>query len=333
MPDGVLPTEALDRVVVEVHLGPGDRREALRRDVLEGLTRTPKSVPPKWFYDELGSALFGAITLLPEYYLTRREREILELHAENVAWRTPADTLVELGSGTSEKTRLLLDALVDAGKLRCFVPVDVSEETLRDSALRIAREYPDLSIHGVVGDLERHLAHVPAGGRSLFVFLGSSIGNFRPAARMTFLQQLRASMRKGDGFLLGVDLVKDPQRLVAAYDDALGVTAAFNRNMLGVLNRELGADFALERFEHVTRWNGEEEWVELSLRSLDHQLVRLKELTLEVEFAAGEELHTEISAKFRRDRIEGELRRAGLVPAAWWTDAAGDFALSLSHAA
>ena len=315
-----------------MHLTPGERREALRRDAVAGLTRAPKTLPPKWFYDELGSTLFGAITLLPEYYLTRREREILELHAENVAWRTPADTLVELGSGTSEKTRLLLDALVEAGKLRRFVPLDVSEETLRDSADRIAREYPDLGVHAIVGDLERHLRHIPAAARSLVVFLGSSIGNFPPPARVTFLEELRASMRKGDGFLLGVDLVKDPARLVAAYDDALGVTAAFNRNMLAVLNRELGGNLAVERFEHVARWDAKAERVELSLRSVEQHVAQLEELSLEVEFAAGEQLHTEISTKFRREGIEGELRRAGFVPAAWWTDAAADFALSLSHA-
>jgi L-histidine N-alpha-methyltransferase len=332
MPDGSVWTPARERVVVAVHLGPGDRREALRRDVLEGLTRTPKSLPPKWLYDERGSELFGEITRLPEYYLTRREREILERFAQEIAERTQADTLVELGAGTSEKTRFLLDALVSFGTLQRFAAIDVSDDTLRDSAARIAREYPSLTVHAVVGDLERHLDRLPADGRRLVAFLGSSIGNFPPAARSAFLEQLRATVADGDALLLGLDLVKDPARLLAAYDDPAGVTAQFTRNVLEVVNRELGADFPPERFEHVVRWDDENEWVDLALRSLDDRVVRIRELRLEVEFDAGELLETEISAKFRRDRAEAELRRGLFEPTAWWTDEAGDFALSLSVA-
>ena len=323
---------ARERVHVSVQLRAGDRREALRRDVLEGLTRTPKSLPPKWLYDERGSELFAEITRLPEYYLTRRERAILHAHAHDVARRTEAEMLVELGAGTSEKTRFLLDALVAAGTLRRFVAIDVSEETLRESAGRIAARYAGIEVVAVVGDLERHLDRLPTGGRSLVAFLGSSIGNFAPAARSAFLRRLRRVTGPDDWLLLGLDLVKDPARLMAAYDDAAGVTAAFSRNVLAVVNRELGADFAVERFEHVARWDPANEWMELSLRSLDERVVRIGELGLEVEFARGEELRTEISAKFRRERAEDELSRAGFRPAAWWTDGAGDFALSLAAA-
>ncbi len=333
MAERVIENAAAERVHVSVQLGPGDRREALRRDVLEGLTRTPKALPPKWLYDERGSELFSEITRLPEYYLTRREGEILRRRAPEVAARTRAQTLVELGSGTSEKTRFLLDALVGTGGLRRFVAIDVSEETLRESAAQIAVRYPQLEVQAVVGDLERHLGRLPIGGRTLVAFLGSSIGNFPPAARSAFFHGLRELLDSGDAVLLGLDLVKDPYRLLAAYDDPAGVTAAFNRNVLRVVNRELDADFAPERFEHIARWDAENEWVELCLGSLDDRVVRIGELHLEVEFSQGEELHTEISAKFRRERAEAELRRTGFEPEAWWTDAAGDFALSLSRAA
>ncbi|MBD0329108.1 MAG: L-histidine N(alpha)-methyltransferase [Thermoleophilia bacterium] len=335
MPDRlpVAETAAAAGVHVSVQLAPGDRRETLRRDVLEGLTRTPKTLPPKWLYDERGSELFAEITRLPEYYLTRRERGILRERAGEVAARTQAQTLVELGSGTSEKTRFLLDALVAVGTLRRFVAIDVSEETLRESAARIASRYAALDVQAVVGDLERHLDRLPVGGRTLIAFLGSSIGNFPPAARSAFLQGLRELVASGGWLLLGLDLVKDPGRLLAAYDDPGGVTAAFNRNVLEVVNRELGADFPPDRFAHVARWDAENEWMELCLRSLDARVVRIRDLRLEVEFARGEELHTEISAKFRRGRAEAELARAGFDPAAWWTDAAGDFALSLARTA
>jgi L-histidine Nalpha-methyltransferase len=333
MPDWFAETAAPERVFVDVYLGPDDRRQALRRDVLEGFARTPKSLPPKWLYDGRGSELFSEITRLPEYYLTRAEREILEARAGEIAARTHADTLVELGSGTSEKTRFLLDAFVTGGTLRRFVALDVSEETLRESASNIATEYPRLDVHAVVGDLERHLDRLPTGPRSIIAFLGSSMGNFPPAARSAFLEQVRSRMGFGDSLLLGLDLVKAPARLEAAYDDTAGITAEFNRNVLSVLNRELGADFPPDRFEHVARWEPENEWVDLALRSLDQRVIRFEELQLEVEFARGEELQTEISAKFRRERAEAELRRSGFAPAAWWTDSAGDFAVSLSFVA
>ena len=302
----------------------------MRADARVGLTASPKVLPPKWFYDEEGCRLFDEITRLPEYYPTRTERAILARHARDIAERTSADTLVELGSGTSEKTRLLLDALSAQGSLRRFVPFDVSEPTLRDAAGAIEGEYPGVDVHAVVGDFERHLDRLPAGGTRLVAFLGSTIGNLDPAGRARFYRRLAAGLAPDDALLLGTDLVKDTTRLVAAYDDDAGVTAAFNRNVLSVLNRELAADFVPERFAHVARWNPEQEWIEMRLRSQGAQTVRVHELDLQVEFADCEEMRTEISAKFRRERVEAELERAGLALVTWWTDPGGDFALSLS---
>jgi len=317
-------------VDVRVHIAAEDRREAIRRDVLEGLTRTPKELPPKWHYDERGSELFDEITRLPEYYLTRTERAILAERAGTVAEATCADTLVELGSGVSEKTRFLLDAMTAAGFLRRFVAFDVSEETLRESALRIADEYPGLDVTAVVGDFERHLGLLPDGGRRLVAFLGSSIGNFAPPGRAEFLGGLRRELRPGDAFLLGVDLVKDTDRLEAAYNDAAAVTPEFSKNILAVVNRELGADFRLDCFDHVARYDARNEWIEMRLRSRVDQRVRVADLDLEVRFARGEEMRTEISAKFRPEGIERELREAGFDLRHLWTDPHGDFGLALA---
>ena len=318
--------------LVDVLLGPAERRAALERDVREGLTATPKRLPPKWHYDAEGSRLCGEITRLPEYYLTRAEREILAARAGDIAAVSRADTLVELGAGTSEKTRLLLDALREAGRLERIVVLDVDEETLRESAERLAREYPGAAVHGVVGDLEQHLGELPREGRRLIAFLGSSIGNFETAERAAFLRRLRGAIDPGESFLLGTDLVKDPARLHAAYDDAAGVTPRFSLNLLSVLNRELGADFDLARFRHVPRWDPERELVDIRLRSLGAQRVCIRALGLEIDFAEGEELHTETSAKFRPSGVELELREVGFDVREWWTDEAGDFALSLSEA-
>jgi L-histidine N-alpha-methyltransferase len=317
-------------VRVDVHLAPDDAARALEADVRAGLTGTPKHLPPKWFYDARGSELFDAITRLPEYYPTRTERSILLEHAGDVASRTRADTLVELGSGTSEKTRVLLDALAKEGALRRFVPFDVSEATLRTSAADIAREYAGIEVHAVVGDFERHLATLPGGGRRVVAFLGSTIGNLEPAARAAFLSELVGTLAPGDALRLGTDLVKDPVRLVAAYDDARGVTAEFNRNVLRVVNRELDADLVPDAFAHVARWDPDAEWIEMRLRALGAQRARIGALGIDVRFDDGEELRTEISAKFRRRRVIDELGDAGLEVVAWWTDPAGDFALSLS---
>jgi L-histidine N-alpha-methyltransferase len=287
-------------------------------------------LPPKWFYDEEGCRLFDEITKLPEYYPTRTERAILVACAGDIAARTSADTLVELGSGTSEKTRLLLDALSAQRTLRRFVPFDVSEPTLRDAAGAIEVEYPGIDVHAVVGDFERHLDRLPTGGTRLVAFLGGTIGNLDPRARARFYGEIAAGLGPDDALLLGTDLVKDTGRLEAAYDDDAGVTAAFNRNVLSVLNRELGADFVPDRFAHIARWNAAEEWIEMRLRSEGAQAVHVAELDLDVRFAGGEEMRTEISAKFRRERVEDELAAAGLALTAWWTDPGGDFALSLS---
>ncbi len=316
--------------VVDVHLDAGDLAAALRADALEGLTAAPKQLPPKWFYDERGSELFEAITRLDEYYPTAREHEVLLREAGRIAARSRADTLVELGSGTSEKTLALLDAVTATGQLRRFVPFDVCEGFLRDSAGTVAARYPGVAVHGVVGDFERHLARIPATGRRLIAFLGGTVGNLAPEVRKAFLAEVASLLRPGEGLLLGTDLVKDPARLVAAYDDAAGVTAEFNRNVLHVLNRELGADFVPERFDHVARWDPDEEWIEMWLRSTARQEVHVGALDLTVAFAAGEEMCTEISAKFRREGVTAELAAVGLELAEWWTDAAGDFAVSLS---
>jgi L-histidine N-alpha-methyltransferase len=302
----------------------------LRADARAGLTATPKILPPKWFYDEEGCRLFDEITRLPEYYPTRAERAILAERAGDIAARTSADTLVELGSGTSEKTRLLLDALSEHGTLRRFVPFDVSEPTLRDAAASIELDYAGVDVHAVVGDFERHLDRLPPGGTRLVAFLGGTIGNLDPAGRAEFFRTIAGGLGPDDALLLGTDLVKDTSRLEAAYDDAAGVTAAFNRNVLSVLNRELGADFVPEDFDHVARWTAAEEWIEMRLRSGRAQTVHVRQLDLEVEFDAGEEMRTEISAKFRRGRVEAELAAADLALVEWWTDPGGDFALSLS---
>ncbi len=318
---------------VDVYLTAEDRLDALREDVRRGLTSTPKELPPKWFYDDRGSALFDEITRLDEYYLTDCERTILAERAREVAHLTEANTLVEPGSGSSEKTRLLLDAMLDAGHLRRFVPFDVSEQALREAAAAAAAEYPDIEVHGVVGDFEHHLIRLPEGHRRLFAFLGSSVGNLTGEQRARFLADLHELLGSGESLLLGADLVKDPERMERAYNDAAGVTADFNRNVLRVVNRELDGNFEPARFAHVARWDAEHEWIEMVLRSDTDQRVHVAGLDLEVEFSAGEEMRTEISDKFRRAGLEAELAAAGFDLREWWEDPAGDFALSLSFSA
>ena len=303
---------------------------SLDEDARRGLTATPKDIPPKWFYDERGSELFELITRLPEYYPTRAERSILAARATDVAGATRADTLVELGSGTSEKTRLLLDALRAAGTLQRFIPFDVSKQTLQDAAAAIEGEYPGLDVEPVVGDFDTELDLIPRRGRRVVAFLGGTIGNLLPDARARFFDDIAKGLDGDDHFLLGTDLVKDVQRLEEAYNDSQGVTAEFNKNVLRVMNRELGANFALDQFEHVAFYDRERDWIEMRLRSCVDQVVRVPGLDLDVHFEAGEEMRTEVSAKFRREGVEAELARAGLELRAWWTDAGGDFALSLS---
>jgi L-histidine Nalpha-methyltransferase len=323
------------QIEIEVHL-TANGAATMAREVRLGLTAKPKELAPKYFYDERGSQLFERITELPEYYPTRAERAILAARsAEIVAAAGGPATLVELGSGSAAKTRHLLSAMREAGCLRTYVPVDISEEITHETAEALVEEYPGLAVHGLVCDFEHDLERIPNGdddGR-LIAFLGGTIGNLYSGPRCDFLARIAALLGPGDRLLLGTDLVKEPARLVAAYDDAAGVTAEFNRNVLTVLNRELGADFEPEAFEHVARYDAAEARMDIRLRSRADQTVRLDGLDLTVRFAAGEEMRTEISAKFTRERLEAIYREAGLSLSGWFTDPAGDYALSLASPA
>jgi L-histidine N-alpha-methyltransferase len=318
---------------IDVHVG-GER--SLPDDVLDGLTRPFKEIPPKHLYDTRGSELFDRICDLPEYYPTRTERAILDEYADLIVRRTGAAELVELGSGTAAKTRVLLSAMERAGTLWRYVPFDVAEQTVRDCTASLADEYPELAIHGIVGDFERHLDEIPPSERDrprVVAFLGGTIGNFPPGARRRFLRSLARLLSHGDYLLLGTDLVKDIDVLEAAYDDAQGVTAEFNRNVLRVLNRELDADFPTELFEHVAFFDPDRQWIEMRLRARRACHVRVDALDLEIDFARGEELRTEISAKFTPDRLEADYAASGLELAEWFTDESELFALSLARKA
>jgi len=322
-----------EAVTIDSHLD-GAHERSLADDVLDGLTRPFKELPPKHFYDARGAELFDRICELPEYYPTRAERAILEQQAELIASVTGARELVELGSGTAAKTRVLLDALSAAGTLERYIPVDVTESMVRESAHALTGEYPGLRVHGVIGDFERHLEHVPAArGPRLVAFLGGTIGNFPPGSRRRVLRQIARLLADGDHLLLGTDLVKDRGVLEAAYDDAEGVTAEFNRNVLRVLNRELRADFDPDDFEHVALFDEQHEWIEMRLRARREHTTLVRDLDLPVHFEAGEELRTEISAKFTPERVAGDLAAAGLELVRWLTDADGLFALTLSRPA
>ncbi|UQX04093.1 L-histidine N(alpha)-methyltransferase [Streptomyces sp. RerS4] len=303
--------------------------KALASDVRSGLTRMPKELPPKWFYDARGSELFEEITRLPEYYPTRAEREILLERAQEIATVSGARTLVELGSGSSEKTRHLIEAMP---ALETYIPVDVSESALKGAGKALIAAHPGLRVHALLADFTKPLHLPPSGGPRLVVFLGGTIGNLLPPERALFLASVRAMLSPGDALLLGTDLVKDEAVLVAAYDDAQGVTAEFNRNVLAVIDRELGADFHTADFSHVAVWNREDEWIEMRLRARSAATVKIRGLDLVVPFEEGEEILTEVSAKFRQDGVRAELSAAGLELTHWWTDSAGRFALSLSVA-
>ncbi|GGM39825.1 histidine N-alpha-methyltransferase [Micromonospora sonchi] len=316
--------------LLESYLDDQDIGRSLRRDVRVGLTAEAKWLPPKWFYDARGSELFDEITRLPEYYPTRAERAVLAGRAAEIAELTGVKTLIELGSGSSEKTRLLLDAFTRRGGLGTFVPLDVSVDALRGSTAALATDYPGLRVRGIVGDFTRDLDRLPTGGRRLVVFLGGTIGNLLPAERAEFLARMRAALEMGDWLLIGTDLVKDPAVIVPAYDDAAGVTAEFNRNVLRVLNRELDADFDPEAFAHVALWDPDQEWIEMRLRA--ERPMRVRVLDLDVTFAAGEDLRTEVSAKFRPEGIAAELAAAGFHAERFWTDPDGLFGVTLARA-
>lgn len=315
------------------HLPADFSDRSLRADVLTGLSATRKWLPPKWFYDKVGSALFEDITRLPEYYPTRTERDILTEHAAEMIRLAGTRTLIELGSGSSDKTRLLLDAMTGsaetAGASPGYVALDVSEDALRSACAGLVAQYPHLRIEALRADFTHHLDELPDGAARTVAFLGSTIGNFEPAERASFLAALRDRLRSGDHFLLGADLVKPADVLVPAYDDPAGVTAAFNLNVLDVLNHRLGADFDRSAFVHVALWDPDHEWIEMRLRAVRDLTARVDDLDLDVRLAAGEDIRTEISAKFRRDRLTDELATAGFTGRGWWTDERGWFSVSL----
>lgn len=315
---------------VEVHLSPEQLHLSLREDARIGLAATPKWLPPKWFYDARGSELFEEITRLPEYFPTRTERELLRASAAHIAEATSAQILVELGSGSSDKTRLLLAALTAHGTLERYVPQDVSEAALVSATRQLADEFPGLTVHGIVSDFTDTLHNLPRGGRRMIAFLGGTLGNLVPEEREEFLASIAEVLDEGEQLLLGVGLVTDPAVLVPAYDDAAGVTARFNLNLLSVLNEQLGADFDVSRFRHVAFWDAAHEWIEMRLEATTAMTVQLPVLGTQVRFAEGEQMRTEISAKFRLEGICKELARAGFGSDRVWTDPEERFALVLA---
>jgi L-histidine Nalpha-methyltransferase len=328
--------EPLSQPLVQIDswLSEDDER-SLANDVLDGLTKPFKELAPKHFYDARGSELFERITEQPEYYPTRTEMAILREHAEEILELTGAGELVELGAGASDKARVLLDAMREAGTLRRYIPLDVSQSVVEDAARTLIDDYEGLQVYGVVGDFERHLEHVPddgrVGGNRLVALLGGTIGNFPPGTRRNVLGKIGTLLGSEDRLLLGTDLVKDPRIIEAAYNDAAGITAEFNRNLLHVLNRELHGDFQPESFEHIAFYDRRNEWVEMRLRATRAMSVYIADLDLRVEFAAGEELRTEISAKFTRGHIEADLDAAGLALERWLTDDEDLFAVTMAR--
>jgi L-histidine Nalpha-methyltransferase len=315
------------------HAPPTDRRDGPLAELDRALRARPRTIPPRWLYDDRGSELFDAITRLAEYYPTEAEREILEAHSAMIAEATRASTVIELGSGTGDKTRTLLDAFVAHGEIERFVPLDVSEATLLHAAEILGRRYPDLRVEPVVGDFTRHLGLLPPGGTRLVAFLGGTIGNFYQEERRAFLGALADVLESGDWLLLGIDLIKPIDRIVAAYDDPHGLTDAFIRNALHAINRELDGDFDVGNFEYVPFWDGREHRVDLRLRACDPEVAHIGALDLDVTFEAGEELRVEISTKFDRESIGSELGAADFTAPEFLTDAAGDFALVLARRA
>ena len=329
----VEPPAVTEGITVDVHLPGGGPLSAIAADARMGLSAPFKELPPKYFYDERGSQLFEQITELPEYYPTRAERAILDARAREIAGVAGTSMLIELGSGSAAKTRCLMDAKRETGALDAYVPVDISEEITRDTAERLTDEYPGLRVHGVVCDYETHLERIPREPGGLIAFLGGTIGNFHPHTRRSFLARIASLMYPEDRFLLGTDLVKDRERLEAAYNDSAGITAEFNKNVLLVLNRELGADFDPAAFDHVAFWDEVNSWMDIRLRSRGEQTVAIPALEMEIGFADREEMRTEISSKFTREQLEAIYREVGLELVDWWTDPEDLFALSLARAA
>jgi L-histidine Nalpha-methyltransferase len=322
-----------EQVSIDVRLDGDGPVSDLAEDARVGLSAEFKQLPPKYFYDELGSKLFEQITELPEYYPTRVERKILDDQGAAIVDAADPQCLIELGSGSASKTRTLLDAMRDRGSLHTYVPVDISEEITRQTAVELITEYPGLRVHGVICDFDSDLERLPAWGqRRMIAFLGGTIGNFPPAQRVAFLSRIAKMLGPADSLLLGTDLVKDPAQLEAAYNDSAGVTARFNKNVLTVLNTELGADFDLDRFDHHAFYDGERQWIDIRLRSLTDQVVPIRDLGIEVELRAGEEIRTEISCKFTRASLESAYEESGLELVEFWTDPEEQFALSLARA-
>ena len=320
-----------DAPVTVTHLtAPTDHRAQMIEDVRHGLTAYRKHLASKYFYDARGSELFDQITRLPEYYLTRAETEILSERADEIMKHVQPDELIELGSGSSHKTHLLVEAMYRSSTGRRYVPVDISEEALRTAASRLCDDYEWLEVEGLVGDYVPDLGKIRRRGRRIIVFLGSTIGNYVPTLRHSLLRSVANALEPGDGFVLGLDLVKDEPTMIAAYDDAQGVSAEFNKNILHVINRELGGDIPVDAFEHVTRFDRELACMAQSLRASREVVANIRALDLAVTFIAGEEIHTEVSCKFSKPQVEQEFDAAGMRLDSWFMDDGEGFAVAVA---
>lgn len=317
--------------VIDVHVDEADLFEHMKDECRVGLLKNPKEIPPKFFYDARGSVLFEQITELPEYYQTRTERKILEDVVGVLETRHRFRQLLEFGSGSSSKTRVLLDAMHESGNLELYLPLDVSESIVRMTAERLVDDYPEMRVHGIIGDFTRHLAEIPKGAHRLLVFLGGTIGNFRPEDATIFLRDVASTMGPHDRLLLGTDLVKEPRRIEAAYNDSKGVTAEFNLNVLSAINARLGADFDLENYDHLAPYREDVQWIEMRLRAKRSRRVSIPALDMEIGIDAGEEILTEISRKFTRASANHMVESAGLEMTDWFTDDESLFGLSLSR--
>lgn len=308
----------------------GDQRAALAADVRAGLTARPPRLPSKWLYDARGSALFEAITRTPEYYLTRTEAAILERIADGIISQVSPLELLEIGSGSSRKTRLLLEAMHRHGTGEVYVPFDVSPDAIEAAAAALVTDYPWLTVRGVVGDFHEHLADVPRTGRRLVACLGSTVGNFPPDQQVGLLTDIASTLAPGDAVLIGADLVKDAEVLEAAYDDAAGITAAFTMNLVAVLQRELDAEIDASALRHASRWDPEHARIEIGLEAVRSTVLRIPSIGLELHLQAGEQIRTEVSSKFTRATLTDRLAAAGLALRDWHTDPDELFAVALA---